>query len=459
MNILNSTAQIQAQDAAHHIHPFTNTRELNEAGSRVIVSADGVHLSDSDGNRILDGMSGLWCTAIGYGRNEIVEAITRQLEQLPYYNTFFQTTHTPVVELSALLSELTPPQFNRFFYTSSGSEANDTILKIAAYYWELKGKPERNQFVSRKNAYHGSTVAAAQLGGFTGMHKQCGVPVTNIHHAPCPDWWSYGGDLSEDEFGEKVARETLEFIDKIGSEKVAAFIGEPIMGAGGAILPPLTYWPILSKGIKERGILLISDEVICGFGRTGEWFGCQTFGSDPDFMTMAKGLTSGYQPLGAVAISDEVSQTLIDHGDEFRHGYTYSAHPAACAAAIANLTLFRDEKIIENAAKEIGPYLGEKWLALADHPIVGYAQYTGMIGSLQLAPEKNPGSFFPEAASVGMIARGHCLDNGLIMRAVGDRMIIAPPLVMTRQDADELIEKASKTLDQTHAEVKKLGLL
>ena len=459
MNILNSTAQIQAQDAAHHIHPFTNTRELNASGAKVITGANGVHLTDSDGNRILDGMSGLWCTAIGYGRNEIVEAVTRQLQKLPYYNTFFQTTHTPVVELSALLAELTPAKFSRFFYTSSGSEANDTILKIAAYYWELKGQPDRNLFISRNNAYHGSTVAAAQLGGFEGMHKQCGVPVSNIHHGPAPNWWQFGGQLSEEEFGDKVAQDTLDYIDQIGPERIAAFIGEPIMGAGGAIIPPMTYWPKLSKGVKERGILLISDEVICGFGRTGKWFGCQTFGSDPDFMTMAKALTSGYQPLGAVAVSDEISQTLIEHGDEFKHGYTYSAHPASCAAAIANLTLFRDEQIIENAAAKVSPYLGEKWMALSDHPLVGHSQFIGMIGSLQLAPSNTPGSYFPEAAEVGMIARDHCVNNGLIMRAVGDRMVIAPPLVMTMADADELIDKATKTLDQTYTDVKKLGLI
>ena len=459
MTISNATTHLRQDDAAHHLHPFTNTRELNARGVRVISRATGVHLTDSEGNRILDGMAGLWCMALGYGRHEILAAVTRQMEELSYYNTFFNTTHPAVVEMSRLLTEVTPKQFNHFFFTGSGSESNDTILRMAGYYWDLMDQPERKIFVSRRGGYHGSTVAAAALGGFGSMHKQGGVPVGNIFHAPQPSWWAEGGELSPEDFGLKVANDTLALIDGIGAKRVAAFIGEPIQGAGGVIIPPATYWPTLAAGLKDRGILLISDEVICGFGRTGNWFGCETMGTEPDFMTMAKGITSGYVPMGAVAVSDRVADVLIAKGGEFAHGYTYSGHPAACAAGIAVLNILRDEKIIERVRDDIGPYLQAKWRALADHPMVGEAVMTGLIGSIRLTPHKASRAAFPEAADVGMATRNFSFENGLVMRAVGDRMVLAPPLVLTRAEADELMEKAVRTLDMSMAAQRKAGLM
>ncbi len=457
MTRLNTTADIRAADAAHLIHPFTNTRELNEKGVRVVVKAEGVHITDSEGNRILDGMAGLWCTAVGYGRDEIVEAVAAQMRTLPYYNIFFQTTHPGVVELSQALAEVTPPQFNRFHFTGSGSESNDTIFRMVAYYWDLMDQPERKIIVSRKGAYHGSTVAAAAVGGFDFMHAQPGLPVGNVRHAPRPYWWAEGGDLSRDEFGRKVAADSLALVDEIGPEKVAAFIAEPIMGAGGVIIPPETYWPALWSGLKERDVLLISDEVICGFGRTGNWFGCETYGTQPDFMTMAKGLTSGYVPMGAVAVSDRIADVIIAKGDEFGHGYTYSGHPAACAAALVNLDILRREKLVERVRDDTGPYLQAKWAALADHPLVGEAPMVGLVGALQLTPDKAARKGFGEEA--GLICRGHCFANGLVMRAVGDRMVVAPPLVLTRAEADELIDKAVRSLDMTEADLRKAGHL
>jgi putrescine---pyruvate transaminase len=459
MNIMNSTAELQKADAAHHIHPFTNTAGLNARGARVITGGKGVYLTDSEGHQILDGMAGLWCAALGYGRPEIIAAVTRQMEQLVYYNTFFMTTHPPVVELGQMLAQLTPPQFNRFFFTGSGSESNDTILRLAAYYWDLMDKPERKIFVSRRNGYHGSTVAASALCGFGAMHKQPGVPVGNIFHAPTPGWWAEGGDLSPEDFGRKVADDTLALIDGIGASRVAAFIGEPVMGAGGVIIPPDTYWPRLAKGLKDRDVLLISDEVICGFGRTGNWFGCQTYDTQPDFMTMAKGITSGYIPLGAVAVSDRVADVLTAKGDEFTHGYTYSGHPTACAAAIANLTILRDEGIVTRVRDDIGPYLQSKWRALADHPLIGEAQMVGMMGAAQMTSHKASRAGFPEAAKIGFTTREFSFANGLVMRAVGDRMIIAPPLVLTHAQADELVDKATRTFDQTYAHCRKEGLI
>jgi putrescine---pyruvate transaminase len=455
----NSTAAIRALDAAHHLHPFTNTRELNAKGARVITKADGVWLTDSEGNRILDGMAGLWCTAVGYGRDEIVDAVAAQMRELPFYNVFFQTTHPPVVELSELLAELTPPQFNRFFYCSSGSEANDTIFRLVTYYWQLLDQPRRNVIVSRRGAYHGSTVAAAAVGGFDPMHAQPGLPVGNVFHAPRPGWWSTGGDLSPEEFGKKTARETLALIDGIGVNRVAAFIAEPLMGAGGVIIPPDSYWPELWAGLKARGVLLISDEVICGFGRTGNWFGCETYGTTPDFMTMAKALTSGYVPMGAVAVSDRIAEVLIEKGDEFTHGYTYAGHPAAAAAALVNLRILRDEKLVERVADDIGPYLQEKWRALADHPLVGEAVMTGLVGALQLCTDKVARKGFPEGVEVGLVCREHSFNAGLVMRAVGERMVVSPPLVLSHEEADLLIARATQALDRTEADMRRMGVI
>jgi putrescine aminotransferase len=454
-----TTTELQAADAAHHLHPFTNARLLNAKGARVISSACGVYLMDTDGNRILDGMSGLWCVSVGYGRKDIIDAVARQLEQLTFYNTFFNTTHPPVVELSRLLAEVTPPQFNHFHFTGSGSDANDTIMRLTRYYWELLGKPEKNIFVGRTNGYHGSTVAASALGGLSAMHKQGGAPIPGVIHAPQPFWWAEGGELSPEDFGHEVVRQTLDMIDAIGADKIAAMIGEPIQGAGGVIVPPTTYWPALAAGLDERDILLISDEVICGFGRTGRWFGCELMGTQPDFMTLAKGITSGYVPLGAVAVSDRIASVLLEKGDEWVHGYTYSGHPAACAAAIANIEVLRREKLIERVRDDIGPYLQSRWKSLLAHPLVGEAVMEGLIGSLQLTPDKGARAAFPKGSNVGLMTRDFSFDNGLVMRAVGDRMVIAPPFVLSHAEADELISKALATLDMTYAQLRNTGLM
>ena len=334
-----STDDLRALDAAHHLHPFTDHGALGLAERRVIARADGVWLWDTEGNRMLDGMAGLWCVEVGHGRQEIVEAVRAQMSELSYYNTFFKTAHAPVIELSKVLTELTPPQFNMFFYGSSGSDSNDTIVRMVRTYWDLMGKPDKKTILSRVNAYHGSTVAAASLGGMAGQHGQSGLPVPGpglgVVHIAQPYWFGEGMAMSpsmnEDDFGLWAARELERTIDEIGEDKVAAFIAEPIQGAGGVVIPPATYWPEVKRILDERDILFISDEVICGFGRTGQWFGCETYGTEPDFMAMAKGITSAYLPLGAVAVSDRVAQVFhASEAGEFYHGYTIPAiRPAA----------------------------------------------------------------------------------------------------------------------------------
>ena len=461
MTTTRTTAQWQAADAAHFLHPFTDFQGLAKKGARIITSADGIYLRDSDGHRILDAMSGLWCVNVGYGQQALVDAATRQLKELPFYNAFFQTATPPAIELAEMLAEVSPPQFQHVFFAGSGSEGNDTVVRMVRRYWDLLGQPERQVIISRHNAYHGSTMAGASLGGMSGMHAQGGLPIPGIVHIDQPYWWEHGRPkgLSRDEFGLVAARWLEDKILEIGADKVAAFIGEPIQGAGGVIIPPATYWPEVQRICDRYGVLLVSDEVICGFGRTGRWFGCETMGSRPDLMTFAKGVTSGYIPLGGVMVGDRVAKVLIEKGGEFNHGYTYSGHPVACAVALANLKLIREQRLVEHVHDDVGPHLAKAYEALRDHPLVGDAETCGLMGAILLVKDKARGTAFDEAVEIGMVCRGHCFREGLIMRAVGDRMIIAPPLVITRTQIDEMVVLIRRCLDLTLADAKAAGWL
>jgi len=444
-----TTEAWQALDRQHYLHPFTDFKSLHAKGSRVIVRAEGVYLYDSEGNRILDGMAGLWCVNLGYGRRELAEAAYRQMLELPYYNSFFQTAHPPVIELAKQLVDLSPPQFNRVFFTGSGSEGNDTVVRLVRRYWDLQGEPRRKVIISRVNAYHGSTMAGASLGGMAFMHEQGGLPIPDIVHIPQPYWYGEGGDRSPAEFGLETARALERKIEELGADRVAAFIGEPIQGAGGVIIPPDTYWPEIQRICDQYGILLVADEVICGFGRTGHWFGSDLYGIRPDLMTVAKGLSSGYLPIGGVLVADRVADVLIDKGGEFAHGYTYSGHPVACAVASVNLALLKQEDLVVRTRDQMGPYLASKWRQLAEHPLVGEARSVGLIGALELVRDKSTRRFFDKRGEVGTICRDFCFQNGLIMRAVRDTLIISPPLVISREQVDELAEKAWRCLDLT----------
>ena len=452
------TAELQALDAAHHVHPFSANTALAKEGSRVITRASGVTLTDSDGNQILDGMAGLWCVNIGYGRDELAEVAARQMRELPFYNTFFKTTHVPVIALSKKLAELAPGDLNHTFFAAGGSEANDTNIRLVRTYWQFKGKPEKNVIISRKNAYHGSTVGAASLGGMAAMHAQGGIPIPNIHHIGQPNWWAEGGDMTPEEFGLKRARELEEAILELGEDRVAAFIAEPVQGAGGVIVAPDSYWPEVQRICDKYDILLIADEVICGFGRTGSWFGSETMNIRPHIMTIAKGLSSGYAPIGGSILCDEVAE-VIGSGD-FNHGYTYSGHPVAAAVALENLRIMEEENIVGHVRDVVGPYLKAKWEKMVEHPLIGEAKIVGMMGSVAMTPDKEKrAAFKAPAGTVGLIARDRCFANNLVMRHVGDRMIISPPLVMTPDHIDTLIARATKALDETYAIVKERGLL
>ena len=447
------TKELQALDAAHHMHPFTAGGELADKGARIITRANGVYLHDSEGNEILDGMAGLWCVNIGYGRAELADVAAQQMKQLCYYNTFFQTTHVPAIALAQKIAELAPDKLNHIFFASSGSEANDTNIRLVRTYWAIKGKPEKKIIISRKNAYHGSSVGSGSLGGMTPMHEQGGLPIPDIIHINQPNWWAEGGDKSPEEFGIAKAKELEEVIMGQGENRIAAFIAEPIQGAGGVIIPPDTYWPEIQRICDKYEILLIADEVICGFGRTGNWFGSQTMGIKPHIMTIAKGLSSGYQPIGGSIVCDEVAE-VIGSG-EFNHGYTYSGHPVASAVALENIRLLEEENILDHVRKVAAPALKEMWHNLGDHPLVGETTIVGMMASLALTPNKESrAKFAMEAGTAGFTCRERCFANNLIMRHVYDRMVISPPLVITPEEIKEMGKRARSALDECYTILK-----
>ena len=452
------TADLQALDAAHHMHPFSANGALADKGARIITRAQGVRLTDSDGAELIDGMSGLWCVNIGYGRAELADAAARQMRELPYYNTFFQTSHVPALTLAAKLAELAPGDLNHVFFAGSGSEANDTNIRLVRHYWALKGQPQRRTIIARRNGYHGSSMGSGSLGGMAAMHAQGGMPIPDIVHIDQPYWWGEGGDMSPEAFGLERARQLEAKIRELGADNVAAFIAEPVQGAGGVIIPPDSYWPELQRIVDKYGILLIADEVITGFGRLGHWFGAQSYGIRPHVMTIAKGLSSGYQPIGGSIICDEVAHTVAQ--GEFNHGYTYSGHPVAAAVALENLRILEEEEIVRRVHDEAAPYLALAWAGLADHPLVGDAVSRGLMASLALTPDAaRRARFAAEPGTAGYICREYAFANNLVMRHVGDRMIIAPPLVISTADIDALIARARRALDQTLAHLRREGLM
>ena len=451
------TAELQALDAAHHMHPFTSNSGLAKKGARIMTQGKGVWLTDSEGHKIIDGMAGLWCVNIGYGRPELGEVAKRQMDELAYYNTFFQTSHVPAIALAAKIAELAPEGMNHVFFAGSGSEANDTNIRLVRRYWDIKGQPEKRIIIARHNGYHGSTIGGGSLGGMSGIHQH-GGKIAGVVHIGEPNWWEQGGEMTPEDFGVMRAQELEAMILNLGVENVAAFIGEPVQGAGGVIIPPSTYWPEIQRIVDKYGILLIADEVITGFGRTGNWFGSTTYGIKPHIITIAKGLSSGYQPIGGSIVCDEVAAAI--GSDEFNHGYTYSGHPVAAAVALENLRIMQEEKIVEHVRDVASPYMKQKFAELAKHPLVGEAVLVGLMGSLALTPDKaTRAKFASETGTVGYRCRERCFANDLIMRHVGDRMIIAPPLVITPAEIDVLVERAVKSLDECYAGLKADGLM
>jgi putrescine aminotransferase len=447
-----STKEWKQLDSAHHMAPFTDYGEQRKHGARIITHAEGHYIYDSDGNRILDGMAGLWCVNVGYGRSELVDAATRQMTVLPYYNNFFKTSNKPIIALSKRLADITPEGLNNVFYANSGSEANDTIIRMVRHFWALGGRPEKRVIIGREYGYHGSTIMSASMGGMSGMHEQAAAEPDFDHIRP-PYGFLHQGNQDEAQFAANAASWLEEKIREIGADKVAAFVAEPVQGAGGVIVPPEGYFEHIQDICRRHDILFIADEVITGFGRTGHWFASQRMNLSPDMMTMAKGLTSGYVPMSAVMVGDRVAERLISDGGEFYHGFTYSGHPVAAAVALANLDIIEGEGLIERVRDDTGPYLGEALALLADHPLVGEVRTYGMLAAIELVKSKEGPELFADVGVVGMMCRDHAVANGLMMRAVRDGMILSPPLTFTRDDIDATVAIARTALDATAADL------
>jgi len=432
-----NTQQLQDIDGQHHIHPFTDHKALMEKGTRIITRADGVYLWDSDGNKILDGMAGLWCVNVGYGRQELVDAATDQMQELPYYNNFFQTTHPPAIELSKALVDISPSQFNHVFFTNSGSEANDTVVRMVRHFWALEGKPEKTVIISRENAYHGSTVAGSSLGGMKGMHAQGGI-LHDIEHIAQPYWYRSGSEMDPEEFGLKTAQALEIRIKEIGEDRVAAFIAEPVQGAGGVIVPQEDYFKRIREICDQYEVLLVADEVITGFGRTGKMFGLEHWGIEPDLMQFAKAITSGYFPLGGIGISDEIASVMNDSGSPWMHAYTYSSHPVGCAVALAMMDIVENEDFVGQAQTKGKHLLVKLKEALADHPHVGEVRGLGMMCGVELVKDKATKEMFDASDGIGAKVHAETVKRGMFSRVRGDCYCVAPPIVTSESTIDDI---------------------
>jgi putrescine aminotransferase len=444
-------------DVAHHLPAQQDYKLIEDmGGSRIVTHAEGCYITDGDGNRILDGMAGLWCVNVGYGREELADVAAEQMRELPFYNTFFKTATPPTVELAAKIAGLTGGKLQHVFFNASGSEANDTVFRMVRHYWKVKGEPNRKVFISRWNAYHGSTVAGVSLGGMKAMHAQGDLPIPGIEHVRQPYWFGEGRDMEPREFGKLCAQAIEDRILEVGPENVAAFIGEPVQGAGGVIIPPEGYWQEVERICRKYGILLVADEVICGFGRTGEWFGHQTLCFTPDLVPMAKGLSSGYLPISAVAVSSDVVEVLKTGGD-FVHGFTYSGHPVCAAVALRNIEIIERENLVGKVRDDVGPYLNAALKRLDDHPLVGETRSIGLLGAVEIVADKATGARFGgKEGNAGPVVRDFCIDSGLMVRGIRDTIVMSPPLIISRQQIDDLVDIIRRSLDSAMPKLKAL---
>ncbi len=443
-------ARLRQLDVAHHLPAQADYKLLQAiGGSRIITRAQGSTIYDGDGAAILDGMAGLWCVNVGYGREELARAAYEQMLELPFYNTFFKTATPPAVLLAAKIAELAGPPLSHVFFNSSGSESNDTVMRLVRHYWAVKGEPQRTVFIARWNAYHGSTVAGASLGGMKAMHAQGGLPIPGIEHVLQPYRFGEGFGETEAAFCDRAVAAVEERILAVGPEKVAAFIGEPVQGAGGVILAPEGYWPRVEALCRKHGILLVSDEVICGFGRLGSWFGFQHYAYQPDIISMAKGLSSGYLPISATAVSAEIVAALREKGGDFVHGYTYSGHPTAAAVALKNIEIMEREALVARVREDIGPYFAAAMAPLRAHPLVGEVRTLGFLGAVEIVAAPNTNQRFTgKEGKAGPIVRDLCIAGGLMVRAVRDTIVFCPPLIMTHAEIDRMVAILARALDE-----------
>jgi len=446
---------LEEMDKQSMLHPFTPLADHLKNGPKVMAHGKGVELTDIHGNRYIDAMAGLWCVNIGYGRTEIADAIHKQATELAYYHAFGSMATEAPIRLADRLLALAPGDMSKVFFGSTGSDANDTQIKLVWYYNNLRGRPEKKKFISRDRAYHGATVAAASLSGLPLLHNAFDLPLPQMRHVSAPHhYWNAEPGESERDYSKRLARELDETIEREGPETVAAFIAEPLMGGGGVIVPPEGYFQEIQPVLKKHEVLMIADEVICGFGRLGTWFGSETFGIEPDMVTIAKGLTSGYIPLSGSLISEEIWQVLLESTEKlgpFGHGYTYSAHPIGAAAAMANLDIIEKEDLVGNA-KKVGAHMQAQLRArFGDHPLVGEVRGVGLVAAVELVKDRQRKEKFDPTLKVAGRTAANCLKLGLISRALpnSDALAFSPPLVVTEAEVDEIIDRADRALNET----------
>jgi len=443
---------LEARDLRHLLHPTTNLQLHHRVGPRVHDHAAGVYLWDNQGRQYLEGMSGLWCTALGYGEEELITAAEQQMRKLSYSQLFGSKTNEPSILLAERLKEMAPFEADRVFFGLSGSDANDTQIKLMWYYNNVIGRPEKKKIISRQRGYHGVTVASGSLTGLPAFHAHFDLPIPGILHTDCPFYYrgAEPGE-SETEFVDRIVGNLERLIDQEGPETIAAFIAEPVMGAGGVIIPPAGYYQKVQAVLDRHDILFIDDEVICGFGRTGQPFGAQTMGIRPTTMSVAKAVSSAYLPLSAVLIPEFMYEPLVEASGQvgnFGHGFTYSGHPVCAAVALRNLELMEERNIFAHAAA-VSVSFQDRLHRLAVHPLVGDARGVGLIGAVELVADKDSGAPFEPARGVGAYCMERCESNGLILRALGDSLAICPPLILSDAQVDELFGKLEKALDET----------
>ena len=450
-----------SRDIANYLHPYTNLALHAEKGPVIITEGKGIYVFDDSGTEYIEALAGLWSTSFGFGEEELIEAAITQLRRLPYYHTFAHKSHNPGIDLAEKLIQVAPVPMSKVFFTNSGSEATDTVVKLVWYYNNALERPKKKKIISRIKGYHGVTVASASLTGLPNNHRDFDLPIANILHTDCPHYYRYGAEgESEEDFATRMAESLDKLIRDEGPETVAAFIAEPVMGAGGVITPPATYFEKVQAVLKRHDVLFIADEVICGFGRTGNYWGSQTYGLKPDIITCAKALSSSYLPIAAVMISEEVYQGLVTESEKigvFAHGFTYSGHPVPAAVALRTLELMEERKIVEHV-QAVGPRFQRRFQALADHPLVGEARGVGLIGAVELVADKASKRAFDPAQKVGAYFEERCRDHGLIVRALMDSVAMCPPLIITEDQVDECFARFTRALDDTEAWVSTEGL-
>ena len=457
MQRMNSAA---SRDIAYHLHPYTNLKKQESDGPLVITAGKGIHVFDESGKDYIEGMSGLWCTSLGFSEERLVEAATRQMRRLPFYHAFNQKAHDLAGALAEQLVEMMPVPMSKAFFNNSGSEANDTAVKLVWYYNNALNRPRKKKIIGRLRGYHGVTVASASLTGLAANHRDFDLPIANVRHADCPHHYRYGRDgESEDAYADRLAQSLDDQIRREDPDTVAAFIAEPVMGAGGVLVPPATYFSKIQEVLRRHDVLLIADEVICGFGRTGNMFGSETFGLKPDIITVAKALSSAYLPISATIVSEPIYRALVAESEKigvFAHGFTYSAHPVCCAVALETLAIYAERDILGHV-RRMAPVLQDGLRRFADHPLVGEVRGVGLVAGIELVRDKATKAPFPAEAGLGALVQAKCQEHGVILRSMGDTIAFCPPLVIERDEIEEMLRRFERGLSEAAEMVARQG--